>query len=231
VAAASLAAQSFEAASIQPRENQVGPFHFTFLPNRLDGLNLSLGYLIQQAFDVPDFLLSGPDAILRRHFDILATSGAPAARDTMLAMLRNLLAERFHLQTHWETRSEAAYRMVVLPGGPKMKSAEVGYAGANSPLRDGNAIQLNGPMSMRQLAERLHSFLHKPVVDATTLDGYYTIRLTFAADDFDAAKDLSLPQAPLPQALEEQLGLKLIAGKEPMRYLAVDHADAVPTGN
>jgi uncharacterized protein (TIGR03435 family) len=132
----------------------------------------------------------------------------------MLVMLQNLLRERFHLATHWETRSEAAYRLVVLAGGPKMKTSEVGYAAPNSPLRDGSSMQLNGPMSMRQLSERLTGFLHKPVIDATGLDGYFTIALTFAPDDFDATKDASLPMPILPKAIEEQLGLKLVSGKE-----------------
>jgi uncharacterized protein (TIGR03435 family) len=229
--AMALHAQSFEAASITPLLSGYGPLHLTFLPNRLYVKNLSLRYLIQQAYDVPDFLLTGPEADLQRHFDIQATSGAAVSRAEMLTMLRNLLGERFHLQTHWETRTESAYRMVVVPGRSKIKTSEIGYAGGNSPLRDGNSIQLNGPMSMRQLAERLNQFLHKPVVDATNLDGYFTIALTFAAEDFDATKDVGVPLPSLPQALEEQMGLKLIAGKEPIQRLVVDHADAVPTRN
>jgi hypothetical protein len=211
-------AQSFDAASLTPLQSSVGPLHFTFLPNRLDVKNLSLGYLIERAYDVPDFALSGPEAVLRHHFDLLATSGAPASHAEMLVMLQNLLRERFHLATHWETRSEAAYRLV-------------GYAAPNSPLRDGSSMQLNGPMSMRQLSERLTGFLHKPVIDATGLDGYFTIALTFAPDDFDATKDASLPMPILPKAIEEQLGLKLVSGKEAIRCLIVDHADAVPTQN
>ena len=224
-------AQSFDAASLTPLQSSVGPLHFTFLPNRLDVKNLSLGYLIERAYDVPDFALSGPEAVLRHHFDLLATSGAPASHAEMLVMLQNLLRERFHLATHWETRSEAAYRLVVLAGGPKMKTSEVGYAAPNSPLRDGSSMQLNGPMSMRQFSERLTGFLHKPVIDATGLDGYFTIALTFAPDDFDATKDASLPMPILPKAIEEQLGLKLVSGKEAIRCLIVDHADAVPTQN
>jgi len=221
----------FEVASITPLQSSAGAFHFTVLPNRLDVVNLNLAYLIERAYDVPDFQLAGPEAVLRHRFDIQATSGAAVSHAEMLTMLRNLLSERFHLQTHWETRTESAYHMVVVPGEPKIKTSEIGYAGGNSPVRDGNSIQLNGPMSMRQLAESLNQFLHKPLVDATKLDGYFTIALTFAADDLDATKDPSVPLPSLPQALEEQMGIKLVAVKEPIQHLVVDHADAVPTRN
>ena len=45
-------------------------------------------------------------------------------------MLQRLLIERFHLATHWETRTEPVYRLVVLPGGPKMAVADEGYGGS-----------------------------------------------------------------------------------------------------
>ena len=231
MAAAAVQAQSFEAASIQPLKQADSPFHFTVLPNRLDVKNLSLAYLIMQAFDVPDYQVSGPEQALSHRFDLLATSGAQTTRAEIMTMLRNLLVERFHLQTHWEERTLPAYRMVVMPGRPLMKVSAVGYAAANSPMRDGAVTQFFGPMSMRQLAEMLTRALHKPVVDATSLDGYYTIDLKFAGDDYDATKDTGPPLATLPKAVEEQLGLKLVPGKESIKYLIVDHADAVPTEN
>jgi uncharacterized protein (TIGR03435 family) len=156
---------SFEAASVKPLKDPLGPNHFTVLPNRLDVKNLSLGYLIEQAYDLPDFRISGPGEVLRHTFDILATSGAPVSGAEMRVLLRNLLIERFHLATHWEERTEAVFRLVVLPGGPKMKKADFGYPMANSPMQDGNSLQLNGPMSMRQLTERMTRYAGKPVLD------------------------------------------------------------------
>jgi uncharacterized protein (TIGR03435 family) len=222
---------SFEAASIKPVETREGPFHFTVLPNRLDVKNLSLGFLILQAYDLPAYALSGPEGLVNNGFDIAATSGRPVSKAEMRAMLQGLLIERFHLSTHWETRTQAAYRLVVLPGGPRMKVSDEGYAAPNSPLQDGNSIQLNGPMSMRQLSERLTRFAGKPVVDATNLEGYFTIKLTFASDDYDPSKDTGVVPPLLTKAVEEQLGLKLVPGKEPIKILVVDHVDAVPVPN
>jgi uncharacterized protein (TIGR03435 family) len=59
----------------------------------------------------------------------------------------------------------------------------------NSPTQAGNSMLLWGPMSMRQLAERLSPFAGKPVVDATNLDGYFTVTLTFASDDYAGSAD------------------------------------------
>jgi uncharacterized protein (TIGR03435 family) len=101
-------------------------------------------------------------------------------------MLRNLLIERFHLATHWDSRVEAIYRLEVLPKGPAMKESPDGYPMANSPMLDGGAIHFTGPMSMRQLAQSLTRYAGKPVLDATNLEGYFKIALTFAREDLDA---------------------------------------------
>src|ERR1035438_8403505 len=155
-------ALSFEAASVKALKDSEGAFHFTVLPNRLDIKNMSLGFLIKQAYDLRDDQVSGPDWLSNNHYDIAATSGAPVSQATMRTMLQHLLVERFHLVTHWVTRTVAMYRLVVLPNGPKMKASEQGYALPNSPMRSGNSMQLVGPMSMRQLAERLTRFAGKP---------------------------------------------------------------------
>jgi len=49
------ASSSFEAAAITPVPNPYGAFHFNILPNRLDVKNMSLSYLIQQAYDLADY--------------------------------------------------------------------------------------------------------------------------------------------------------------------------------
>ena len=128
-------------------------------------------------------------------------------------------------------RPESVYRLVALASGPKMKVSEQGYALANSPMRDGSTMNLTGPMSMRQLANSLTRFAGKTVVDATNLDGYFKIALSFAAPDYDYSKDMGVPAAPLNKAVEEQLGLKLVAAKEELKFLVVDHADRMPTEN
>jgi uncharacterized protein (TIGR03435 family) len=220
---------SFEAASIKPLKISEGPFHFTVLPNRLDVKNLSLGYLIEQAYEVQAFRLSAPDSVFQHTYDVLATSGAPVSGAEMRVMLQSLLRERFHLATHWEDQTKSIYHLVTMPGGPKMKSVDQGYPLPNSPMIDGNTMHLGGPMSLRQLADSLARHAGKPVLDATGINGYFTIDLSFASDQVDPTKEVTAPT--LPKALEEQLGLKLVAVKEPVKMLIVDHADALPSEN
>lgn len=98
------------------------------------------------------------------------------------------------------------------------------------PMHDGNSMQLTGPMSMRQLANSLMQYTGKPVLDGTNLEGYFLIDLTFAPDSLDGSIEGVIPPL-LPKALEKQLGLKLVAAKEAVRILVVDHADAVPVEN
>jgi uncharacterized protein (TIGR03435 family) len=97
--------------------------------------------------------------------------------------------------------------------------------------RSGSSKQLFGPMSMGQLAERLTPFAGKPVVDATGLDGYFTIALTFAAEDYVGPVEPGPLQPLLAVAVQEQLGLKLVPESGPIKILVVDHAEPVPTDN
>jgi uncharacterized protein (TIGR03435 family) len=229
---AQASSSSFEAASVKPLKSSVGPFHFTVLPNRLDVHNMNLRFLIKQAYDLRDDQISGPDWLVSAHYDLLATTGEPVSKDTMRTMLGNLLTERFRLTTHWETRTVPMYRLVVLPKGSKMKTAEQGYALPNSPTLDRGAVLLDGPMSMGQFVERLASYAGRPVVDGTNLDGYFMMKLTFASDDLQAgATERDFAPPVLAMAVQEQLGLKLVPATGPVRILVVDHAEAIPTAN
>ncbi len=224
-------APSFDAASVKPLKTSEGPFHFTVLPNRLDVKNMNLKFLIKQAYNLRDDQVSGSESLVTNHYDIMATTDAPVSKETMRIMLRSLLIERFHLTTHSESRTMPLYRLVVLPSGPKMKTAEQEYAIPNSPTLDRGSMRLDGPMSMRQLAESLTRFAGKLVVDATNLDGPFTFSLTFASDDVSSPANSEFAPPLLTAAVQEQLGLKLVPAKEPVQILIVDHADAVPVSN
>ena len=98
-----------------------------------------------------------------------------------------------------------------------MKSTDQGYAIANSPMRTDGGLQLTGPMTMRQLSERLTRVTGRPVLDATGLDGYFVIDLSFAPEE-PATSNGSGPTAPrLTSAVQDQLGLKLAGSKEPVK--------------
>jgi uncharacterized protein (TIGR03435 family) len=124
------------------------------------------------------------------------------------------------------------YRLIVLPRGPKMEAADEGKALANSPTAYRDATQLTGPMSMRQLAEALTRATGRPALDARNRDGYFKITLSFAPEGSREAGPYINVSAPgLAVAVQEQLGLKLEKGTEPIKMLVVDHADVTPSPN
>ncbi len=224
-------APSFDAASIRPLPSPDGPAHFNVYPNRLDVKNMNLRVLIEDAYALPDFELSGLESARSTHYDIAATTAAPVSRDQMRELLANLLAERFHLKTHWDPRIEPVFRLEKLPGALKMKASDVGYPLPNSPFRDGETIRLMGPMSMHQLADSLNRYAGKPVIDATNLEGYFTIALTFASEEINPGGNGGGTAPFLKNAIQEQLGLKLTPVQEQIKILVVDHADDKPTEN
>ena len=233
LAALAAHAQVFESASVKPTKVAGGyyEYHFRVLPNRLNAHNVTLWQLIKQANDLRDDQVSGPDWLDRNHYDLIATTGEAVSKDTMRTMLRNLLIERFHLESHWDTRTGAMYRLVTLPKGIKMNPAVAAQSEPNSPTSDGNSIRFEGAMSMQQLAERLTPFARRPVVDATKLEGAFNLKLRFDSEDPSRLADDGVTAPTLAAALQEQLGLKLVPAKDAIKILVVDRADAVPVAN
>jgi uncharacterized protein (TIGR03435 family) len=85
--------------------------------------SFSLKDLIRTAYEVKDFQISGPDWLSTR-FNIQATMPAGTTEKQVPEMLQTLLAERFKLVIHRESKDHAVYALVVAKGGPKMKEAE-----------------------------------------------------------------------------------------------------------
>jgi uncharacterized protein (TIGR03435 family) len=218
----------FDAASIHLRQSSEGPFHYNVLPNRLDVENMNLAFLIEDAFDLPEFQVAGVDSLRQAHFDLVATTRTPVSRADMRVLLRNLLTERFHLATHRDTKTMSVFRLEVAAGGPKMQTLESGYPIPNSPVFDKGTFRFTGPMSAHQLAGSLTRYAGKPVIDATGLDGFFRIDLAFAAEGSMSSIESTAP--PLSDAIKA-LGLSLTPAKEDVKILVVDHVDKEPTAN
>ena len=128
---------AFEVASIKPSDGHLGIDMKTF-PGRLSATAASLSQLIQAAYTA-ERLTGGPAWMDSDRFDIEAKTsedlsgetdrviamGRPAPRRMML-MLQTLLAERFNVKVHRETRQGNVFALVVAKGGPKLQGAE-GY--------------------------------------------------------------------------------------------------------
>ena len=77
-----------------------------------------------RAYDIQDFQLEGPDWMANVRFDIAAKyPPVDSTKDQRTLMLQSLLAERFHLVVHRQTKEMPAYALVVAKNGPKLETS------------------------------------------------------------------------------------------------------------
>jgi uncharacterized protein (TIGR03435 family) len=229
--------RSFEVASVKrsppPTGNGIGST-MRLDPGRLTCSNVSLKKLIYESYGVKDYQVSGPDWLGTEIYDITATLPPGVTRDDVQLMIQNLLAERFKLTLHRDTREMPVYALVAGKGGSKLQ--EVEFARGSTSASHGKLVATTIPI--RNLTEFLSRQTGRPVLDMTGLKGFYSFTLTYTPEDAPAAPGPdSGPVAEsavgpsLLNALQEQLGLKLEARKAPVEILLVDHAEKVPTEN
>lgn len=140
-------------------------------------------------------------------------------------MVQSLLADRFHLQLHRETRERPVYLLKVAKNGPKLQEVR-----PDSP--DLGGVRFNGhhPAYLSEESQppgwpisRLASYLadlldeHRSVIDETGLIGIYAFNLEYSKDGAD--------HPPLVPALRDQLGLRLEPGKKTVEITIIDHMD------
>jgi uncharacterized protein (TIGR03435 family) len=123
---------AFDVASIKPAAPQTpgrmmmgcrgGPG--TPDPGRLTCTNANLSMLMTRAYGVQSYQITSPDWFNSEHFDISAKISDGATKEQFNLMLQNLLAERFRVKLHRETKELPIYGLMVAKGGPKMKPSE-----------------------------------------------------------------------------------------------------------
>jgi len=215
---------AFEVASI--RRNLSGELNtrLNISGGRFTASNASLKTLIRNAYNILSFQLAGgPRWLDTDMYDVVATtdSGEKISPDQLKLLLQNLLAERFLLRSHWETRETLVYALVVIKGRPKLKeSSGTREPGINTQKGAGKA-QMNGvgePISI--LASNLGNQLGRIVLDKTGLQGVYDWMIEW---DPEPTADSTRPS--LFTALQEQLGLRLEAERGPMETLVIDSVE------
>ncbi len=250
-------AQTFEVASIKPANPEQravawrgGPG--TNDPELLTVENFSLAGLACRAYAVPDYRLVAPNWMEDANFNVTARIPKGATKEQFLAMLRNLLSERFQMKVHLEKKQMPLYELSIAKGGPKFREAVIGPPRADEEKprlaapdkietdRDGYPIlgpgtslalmagharmqSIHQPLSW--LATQLSSQLGAPVHDTTALSGKYDFVVSWDPD----GDNLGGPT--LEQAVLEQLGLKLEKKKGPVDIVVVDSAEKIPTEN
>jgi len=219
---------------------------------RYTATNVRLYDLITAAYQLKPLQLSGlPDWGNSTHFDIEAKTEGNPTRDEMNLMLQPLLADRFKLVVHHETRELSVFALVLSkPGknGPGLvpHSADakcVDPAGPPAPPRSdmpapcGGLIMMNifptaritgNNVTMEMLAGRLSPLVYRIVVDQTGLSGLFDVNLQFAPLPPPGAPAGLVPSedaASIFTALQEQFGLKLESKTAPVDILVIDHVE------
>jgi uncharacterized protein (TIGR03435 family) len=208
------------------------------------GTNMSLMNYLTVAYQLPAGRISGPDEILNTHFDLEAKAEKRSTIDELHVMLQNLLTDRFHMKLRHEMKDLPGFALVVEPGGQKMTDHDPEDR-VTAPIPAGGGKKMGSNVTMTYFAFFLSQELDKKVVDKTGLTGHYDFTLEYAVDrgnmqmmqtgagpdgalvqqqvDFERA---SLPAGPtLPNALKQQLGLRLDPIKTPVEHLVIEHIE------
>ena len=230
------AAPRFEVASIKaanpsaPRGGRLAAPPLGTKPGLLAARNASLKQLIRGAYTLENYQVSGgPGWIDSAGFDVEAKSTDGANRDRLLLMLRALLADRFKLRFHRETKEFTVLALVVAKGGPKFHELK---AGADSVPNKTDHMRLKDLPSLATYLTRLSS--DEPVFDRTGLTGQFDIDLDIgkivqeATQGEQAAEPAAMRERMFEatvNAIQDELGLKLVPTKAPVELFVIDHAE------
>ena len=225
-----------------PNENFVG---FKFSNAEFLATHATLPQIIRMAYGVLDFQVTGgPDWLNREKYDVAAKflNGMEDAKvwslpqdeqtsrmDQRRLELQSLLADRFRLVVHRETRQLPIYSLTIAASGPKLQKASPRDAYANGmKRRDGvpmgaglwvpqAGVLVGQGVSTGLLAAHLSNQFGRVIVDNTGLSGKYDFKLQFTPDKDEAASLLS--------AIPEQLGLQLTPQTGPVEMIVIDRAE------
>jgi uncharacterized protein (TIGR03435 family) len=229
-AAAAGQAPAYEVATIKPWDGT--------------GFALPLRVYIQEAFGIPPNTTGwviGPDWINSAKYviqgkppdsirDAMKTMAAAERKTVVDEMMQGLLADRFKLKAHWETREMPMYELVLAKGGTKLTEnpdASKGQVSVGSSGIRGKAVPIH---VLADMLESVPEIGGKAVVDKTGLTGTYDIALKWTPMDATGAGGnggtaAADEGASIFTAIEEQLGLKLVWTKGPGQVLVIDQIE------
>jgi bla regulator protein BlaR1 len=257
----------FEVASVKPSGPGDGGFKGVEgrgggnrgLEHRRLTLRMNLYALIVNAYSLrgcPPFgefagckvLSGGPDWMRKDQFEVVAKAPDDSPDYTgsqfvnlhapqIQMMLQALLADRFALKVHHETKELPLYALTVEKKGPKFKKSDgskeprIMFRGVEQPANGPKMIRLiceNG--SMQELVDLYAKFMDRPVVDRTGLTDRYDFTMDYEANADTPGSFTELTGPGLFKAFEEHEGLKWEATKGPVEILVIDHAER-PSAN
>lgn len=204
------ASYEFEVASIKPNKSGTNMIRMMFTPNGLDATNVTFAMLIRSAYGIEENQISGgPSWLKSDHYDIDAKMDSPTAdavhklnedqrRLATQHMLQVLLADRFKLAVHHDSKELSIYALVVAKNGPKIKQAKPGDTypngikgpdgvGRGGMMRMGRGQLTGQALPLSALARLLTGQLGRTVVDKTGLPGNYDFTLQWTPDESQGA--------------------------------------------
>lgn len=229
----------FDVASVKPSLRRVGPDYnnrFAFLAAGIAARNVTIERLVAETYHVQLNQVLGPDWLDQNEYDLDARAGSPVSKEQLVLMLRSLLAERFQLRLHRETRNMRAYELVIAKGGPKIQPLKDGQVPSQGPglAFHGNMRQLADLVALQLTLPPLSGDPSQPalaggppvlVLDKTGLSGTYDFCVDITpepgTDGFTTWQ----------RVLQYQLGLKLENNRRDIPVVVLDAATPIPTGN
>ena len=239
----------FDIISVKPGKDNMARMQFT--PDGLRATGVTVRFLLYEGYGGINHqqVIGEPAWSDTEGFDIEAKV-APADVPTVgkmtfeqrRAMFQSILADRFRLVVHHETRELPLCVLSVAKGGPKLKASAPDDPAAPTPRRRGMMIN-NGKVTandaqLSTLVTTLSRTLGRTIIDRTGLTGNYDFTLEYAPEEGGpqqpaavAAAGGALPASPSDSApsiftaLQEQLGLKLESAKGPVDVIVIDHIE------
>jgi uncharacterized protein (TIGR03435 family) len=224
---------AFEVATVKPSDPAARGGGIRPLPGGQTyvATSVPLRMMIKLMYGITDVqIVGGPDWINTDRFDVRAKAEKPSNLNELHEMFQTLLADRFKLQFHRETRTLPVYALVVdKPGKMKVDDSANNF---DIPIQGTGRGQVAGVrVPMSYLAWFLSQQLNRPVLNKTDLDKFYAFTLQWTPE---------LPPGFVPRpgeepppvadgptiftALREQLGLKLDSQKGPVEVFVIDSA-------
>jgi uncharacterized protein (TIGR03435 family) len=225
--------QTFEVASIKVHEGPIPRIGVTTTGLRLTADASNIRLLVMYAYNVKSFQVVGTAPLVDQDnlwWDIVAKADGdpPPSQEAFRHMMQSLLADRFQLKVHTEMREMPVYAIVVGKSGIKFKESapDADAMGLHSRKGRDNVITLPKATMSDVVDSVSNAMLDRPVVDHTGLTGTYSIKLTYTPNTrANRESEPDLNDISVFQAVEEQLGLKLEARKEPVEVLVIDHVE------
>jgi len=215
---------------------------------------LPISLLIASAYNLPvgseeKRILGGPDW-LRQDIDqfeiqakiedseyALMQKMTPAQQHERVQLMeQSLLADRFRLKVHFETREMPVYALVAAKSGAKLNQAKTEVSSRLATLANGQQREMTAiGVTLEQfvVSPLLTGPAGRPVVDQTGLKGAFDFTLQWTPEPSaasSAGREVAADAPAFFTAIREQLGLRLVPAKAPVEVIVIDHIEP-PSAN